>query len=623
MSIGKIESFCIDPTETVAFVGTLTGQIVAINIDDFKKLHVVTAHSGGIQAIVCHQSLPYVAALSTDRTVSVWSYKNGLKRELHRILRVSVRDLRPFNDHSYIPPVHSTSQALGFHDKEKRFVTRTGNAGVLEVAFSEDGSYDIITCVRLHHDSDLISARYAHDSDLLLTGSIDGSFVLSLNGSELSRWDIGNNVHWAEFISGTTYLLASDRRCVVRLDISGSEDTVIGEAFTRDDLEHVTYNHKSRRAYVGSFDRRIYEIHTDTCVPIRTVFHAPFKCRWVKTLDRDPSLMLVQCRNGGLYKVDCENSKYLDEIKETRPALWTGVSLPTGDLLLSGEGPHCVTIKQGSPLPLDSWSNRFHQEKVQLDLSPDTYTKRMAFHHGSSMLILGRTNGDIVLVHDAAVVRTVNVSDAVRDLVVTPHRLECFAASEDGRVYRVDLETGTVSEVFRSEDQPIWGLAYNVERDLLVAAERTGQSYILEVNNNFSVLHRISAARSKRLKWIDSNSLLYNKRDELFRFDLDSRSETQLIAGQGNTIEDFIWDEEKRYLVLIGYTCNVTLCDFSSGFALSCVPDQVDYSKGVLWLSSSRAGDGQELDFVTFGRSGSAHRFRIHDEKLLALGPIL
>lgn len=65
----------------------------------------------------------------------------------------------------------------------------------------------------------------------------------------------GGNIHWAEYVCGSTYLLASDLRFVARIDISREDSVLIGGQFTRDDLEHVTFNQSTHRALVGSFDR--------------------------------------------------------------------------------------------------------------------------------------------------------------------------------------------------------------------------------------------------------------------------------------------------------------------------------------------------------------------------------
>jgi WD40 repeat protein len=198
----------------VDFAGNISGQLSVIDIDELRILHETQAHAGGIQAVAAHPQLPYVAALATDRSVSVWSYDE--EGSLRRVCSIPLRNIKPVNDEDEVPYVQSTSQALGFHDSRRRIVTRSGNAGLVELEFTKDGSYSIVNCARIHRDADLISVRFAKNSDLVLSGSIDGEFVLSERGQLIRRWDVGHNVHWAEHLSDTTYLLASDRRCVAR-----------------------------------------------------------------------------------------------------------------------------------------------------------------------------------------------------------------------------------------------------------------------------------------------------------------------------------------------------------------------------------------------------------------------
>lgn len=155
-------------------------------MDKFEVRHNVQAHSGVIQAIACHRVLPYITALSTDRHVSIWRYSNAGAMEPLSIL--SLRSVKPDNDSCDVPYVHSTSQAIGFHDSKPRVVTRSANAGLFEFEFDDNGTMRTIQCRRFLGDADLISVRYVKDSDAILSGSIDGQFVLSENGELVRRW---------------------------------------------------------------------------------------------------------------------------------------------------------------------------------------------------------------------------------------------------------------------------------------------------------------------------------------------------------------------------------------------------------------------------------------------------
>jgi hypothetical protein len=620
----KYESMCIDPTEKWLYAGNACGEVHSIDIDTFTIKNRVQANTGIVQAIMAHKRLPYVATLSTDRTVTVLRREN---ERLTPLVSIALRDIHPSNDTELIPPVQSTSQALGFHSRKPRLVTRSGNAGVTEVEFNHEGGYRVLWCVRLHADADLISARYVNNGDQILSGAIDGQFVLSEGGREIRRWQIGDgaNVHWAEHLSKTTYLIASDIRYVARVDISGKAEPFIGPQFTKDDLEHVTYNKKSKRAFVATFDRRIYEIETTTCRPIRTAFEAPFKCRWVKTLERDPRILLVQCRNGGLYKANLDTGHCLAAIRQTPDALWTSVRLKNDTLMFAGEG-NALTLLEPSGVEKLSRSTHYKMRRVRLNIDGNTYTKRMAIDSVCKKLILGRTNGDLVEVGltrgrkhmQPRVIR--NLGSAVRDITLEPDAPIVYAACEEGSVYRLHLDTGRDLAKWQSPvGQPIWSLAHNPTRAILAVAERDGSLFFLDDESLEAIGVGPAMGRPKRMKFESQDSLIYNHRDELYRLDLRNLFATRVVGPLGNTIEDFIWDEERRYLVMIGYTQNLTLCDYYTGEVLSSVPDQIDYSKGLAWATSKGS---YPLDFVTFGRSGTAHLFRIHDEKILALGPL-
>ena len=71
---------------------------------------------------------------------------------------------------------------------------------------------------------------------------------------------------------------------------------------------------------------------------------------------------------------------------------------------------------------------------------------------------------------------------------------------------------------------------------------------------------------------------------------------------------------------IINYATDVVLCDLETGEALATCADQIDYSKGLVFLEPDDPA-AYPLDFITFGRSGTAHLFRIHNEKCVQLGP--
>jgi len=621
----KFESMALGPREDFVVAGTLDGQLYILDVGRWSVVSATQAHAGAIQAVAAHPALPYVAALSTDRSVSVWSHVSGA---LRHVCTIPIRKIFPPNDKTIIESVHSTSQALGFHDTQRRMVTRSGNSAVVEIDFEDDGSFWVRSCVRLHGSADLISARYVHGGDAVLTGSIDGQLVLSHNGTEVRRWifDARANIHWAEWITGDEYLLASDLRNVFRIDINLTEPLVTGRIFTRDDLEHVTFNRASGRAYVASFDRNIYEIDPATCNPVGIAFRAPFKCRWIKTLVSDPDVLLVQCRNGGLYKVDVMRKKQIGSLNFAPDALWTAVRVGN-DILIAGEGSKLHRYRNFAPSSADR-SPIFIKSAFDISHCLDSYTKRMAWDKVHRRLFLARTNGDLLRVAcntdftNCNVDLSLNLGSAVRDIAIDPTGSFVFAACEGSQVFRISAESGAVGSTWRSApDQPVWSLAHAPERGILAAAERGGKLAILDDVSLEEIDTEISTGRPKRMK-VDGDILFFVKRDELHKLDLSTGVTGCHVQEVGNTIEDFIWDAERRYLILVGYHQNIILCDYDTGDMLCTVPDQAEYTKGVIWANPSGDRDSYPLDFLTFGRSGIPHLFRVYDERILALGPI-
>jgi WD40 repeat protein len=618
----KFESFCMDPEERWVFAGNLSGQITVIDIDSFSILGETQAHAGTIIAMAAHPTLPYISCSSQDQTVSVWTYdKNGLLKPL---CVASIRDVRPSNDTEHIDYIVSIAQTLAFHSTKRQIVTRSGNGGVLELEFNDMGDIHLLRCTRLHAEHDVMTARYVHDSDMVLSGSGDGKLILSNQGEVLRSWQIDRkNVHGIEHLSGDDYLVASDGRLVARLNICDEKKLIVGPRFTEDHFEQVSFNPVSSRAFGTSFDRNVYEVDPVTCNPINIVFKAPFKCRWIKTLHRQPSILILQVRNGGLYKVNVDSQKSIGIIKNTPDALWTGVTDNNGDILLSGEGESLLRL---SITDVDTMALKpvFSVKKTQLELPSGTYTKRMDFQHSTGYLVLGRTDGDIFVVKDNSCRRLTNLGSAIRDLAIVEDKPELFVCTEDGYGYKLNLETGEKLCTFSSPHSfALWSLAYNPQRNIVAFLERYGSISILSADDFSPVPLDLHAGRTKRAKWVDADRLFVSHGSELYVVDMKSGQEKMLVSGVSNTIEDFIWDKGQNYLILISYNCLLGLYDFNTGNLLSEAPDQIDYSKGIMWVPQLENGKTYPLDFLTFGRSGTAHHFRIHNETLIAFGPVV
>jgi WD40 repeat protein len=618
----RYECFCVDPGERWLYAGNTSGQISVIDVKSFTIAREYQAHIGTVRALAAHPSLPYLAAFANDRCVTLWKREDD--GSLGLISCMSVRDIPCSNDDGYVAPILSHTVALGFHSTERRLVTRSGNGGVLEMEFDDGGCIRPLWCVRLHGDWDVQMTRYTSGSDQVLSAGRDGCLVLSDSGRELRRWRFGSTVtHWAEPVGGSTYLIASDAGRVLRLDLASDSEPVMGDRFARDDMEYVTYNKASGRAFATSFDRNVYEVDPTTCHAKGVVYSPGYKCIWAKELERSPGTLLVQSRNGGLYKADANTGQTLGVIKETPDALWSGVNLPGGDFLIAGEGANLTRLRYKGVDPIARQS-LFDTEQFPTDMPSDTYTKRMVLQPSTGKLVLGRTDGDIWVGADSSFQRLTNLGSAVRDLAVAPKGNDLFAVTEDGRALKLDLASGEVRLTYCSEGEffprAIWTLAYNPVRDLLAFAEFGGDLHVVSAAD-FSPLKVFACPRPKRMRWVDSNRLLFGASDGVHSYTVGGEPEP-LVTGMQNTVEDFIWDFRRQYLLLICYQCTIGLCDFDTGEKLDVVRDQMDYSKGLAWLDASVDPRGYPWDFITWGRSGMAHQFRIHDERLMALGPV-
>lgn len=619
----RYECFCVDPQERLMFAGNISGQISVLDIDKFEIIREVQAHSGVMRALAAHPTLPYLAGMANDHCVTIW--KRGDDGSLELVCNTSYRNIPCMNDDAAIPAITSHSVALGFHETARRLVTRTGNGGVVELEFDDHGSVEVKWSVRAHGEWDVQMTRYVVGSDMVLSAGRDGCLVLIEHGRELRRWQLGDSVaHWAEHLEGSIYLIASDTCRVARVDLASDADPVWGERFAHDDMEFITLNRRSGRAFATSFDRNVYEVDPATCQSKGVVYSPGYKCIWAKTLERAPSILLVQSRNGSLHKADLETGRALAVIKECPDALWSAVNLPGGDLLAAGEGNYLTRLEMAGVCPM-SRAPRFKVRTIALEMNPDSYTKRMVRQESTGLIAMGRADGEIWIGANNSFRRLLNVHSAVRDIAVAPDQPDLFAVTEDGRALKIDLRSGEIKLSYQSPGAPfplaLWALAYNPARDLLALAEFGGRVVLVSASD-FSVVGKLHCERVKRMRWTGGDQLLYGSSEGVYSYTLGRAEPEVLLTGMQNTVEDFIWDARRQYLLVIGYQCAIGLFDYRTGEQLDHVRDQMDYPKGIAWLDATVDAQLYPWDFVTWGRSGSMHHFRIHDGRIIALGPL-
>jgi WD40 repeat protein len=613
---GKIDSFCINDNEDIIYAGNNSGEILLINVSNWQVINRFQANFGNIVVITLHKTLPYIASLGMDRTISILEILSP--NELKLITKFSLRSVEAWNDVQRFFPGRTEAQPLAFHPTEKKLVTKNASSALLEISFEND-KVEIIHCTRMHSYSDLMTVLY-HTDNSVLSGS-QGKVILSNNKVIINEWDFfERNIHWFEPIEDNIYLIASDEFRVFKFDVTDQNPIIVGPIITKDDLEHVTYNKVSKRAFIAGFDRNVYEININDCTSMGIVFEAPFKMRWIKTLENNPDILIIQCRNGGLYKVSLSEKKIIATIKETPESLWTSDFNKKGDIILGGDGSKIHKIEIKDDLNLQSRIPLLEFSVLTDALDQVGYTKRLVVDNEGNTYI-GRTDGKLYVLKAEKLSLLTKTGSAIRDLAFNNVSNTIFVALESGMVLVINASDGKILESYLSDNnQPIWSIAFNPKRKYLVMAENGGLIHIIDIENGNRIKSFNEGSRPKRMKWISDDILLFNRIGDLMMLNCENWELKELTSKIGNTIEDFIVDLSNNYLLMISYTHQIILCDLNTGEILDETFDQCDYSKGISWLYNvGTSGRQYPLDFLTYGRSGECHLYRIQDEAIFSL----
>jgi WD40 repeat protein len=616
----KITSFVLDSSEKYLLCGTLGGSVVILTTDSLSVISRIRTSVGSIEVIAIHPSKPLAASLAMDHSITLIDISQPAKPKI--LDRFCSRDECAENEYyENIVPNQSLSQALCFHPTEVKLATRTGNGALLELEYKD------FHLVRLRanrlHDTDLITTRYVSDGQALLSGA-GGDIVLSREGKELARWSIGErNHHWFEPLSSHRFLVACDELHAVIIDINNHKRVQIGPKFMRDDFEHVTYNPVSKQAFASGFDGDIYQLDPDNLEPLGIVWRAPYKLRWIKTLPSAPHILMVHSFNGAIYRYNMNDRCVEAHYKQTPHAIWS-CSRAENRMVFAGEGPYLVTATIQDPANQDAVPNIKIDNYIvkQSDLS---YTKRLVRVPGSTeRFLLGQKNGRILEISEGECRTLLDCQEEIRDITYSTKKHCVYACTERGRLYCLDVNNGQVVALYSAADgQPQWSLALNEEREVIALAGRRGELQILNANDLSPTKHAShQCARPKRMKWL-GDELIFVQTDELKRFSLSEDKVFDYVSACENTIEDFIWDLNFNYLVLVCYKTELVLCDLSSGQKKCVMPDQADFSKGLEWISQTNNPDVYPLDFLTFGRMGMLQLYRIHNDRIFSLGSSL
>lgn len=605
MEFGKINALALAPNDEEVIAGDQNGKLIVFDSADLSVKSVVDAHWGSISAVACRPDDGLVAALSMDRHVSLWKYSRG---KLDFIDRISLRVDRIEPGGRPVQPLRSESQALGIHPRMNLIATRNCQGDLLYLEFDER-MLRPVRSVQVNEMFDMVSCQFTGNGDQILTGTVRGNIALVENGKVIREWKLEDEtVHWFERISETVFLIASDSRRVAELDLATFQLRA-GEPFARDDFEHITRNSRTGSVYASSFDRKIYEIDPNGLCPKRVVAELPFKLRWVKVLTGLDGSLVVQCRNGALYRLCPETGKILAVARQTPFAIWTGVFDRSNRILFAGEAPEVAS------LTIDSSGHVVREKYAAIDpVDGLPYIKRLA---KGKAVYAGRIDGAILRIENGNYEILFKSNSGIRDIVIDPEEAFLFFADEGGQAGRIDLSTGRLAAQWRSQ-KPLRSLALRPDGKYLAVSERIGDLVFLNADDLSEIYREKESRTAKRMKWFDSDNLLYNVASRVFVHDFSARKSRPLVPAIGNTVEDFCWDPEQRYLLTVNYTREVVLADFKTGTVLDRVLDDVDYSKGILWLGASEfARKWGASSFATFGRDGRVSVYSIFEERLV------
>ncbi|MDZ7712591.1 MAG: hypothetical protein U5L06_05535 [Rhodovibrio sp.] len=326
--------------------------------------------------------------------------------------------------------------------------------------------------------------------------------------------------------------------------------------------------------------------------------------RWIKTLRRDPDILIAQCFNGGLYRVDLSDGTVQHTLKQTPPALWSGhVDGPGIDL--AGDPAEVSRLVRVGTEP-DTLRPVFRRERLGTRPETASYVKRL--WRGRSRRFLGQTDGQVLDASSTPFRVLAELGDTIRDIASDAGERWVFACTEDGRALKLDAEDGRVLAEWRSPSgEPLWSLAYTDDGNRLAVAERRGRLQILDGTDLSELKAWSTTSRPKRMRWLDGVKLAHVQTKTLNVFDYDHGISTIWVEDCGNTIEDFTWDDGRRYLAVVGYRTEIAVCDFASG------------RKSLRSARPGRLHQGCRLGTLGRGR-GSTLSLRLHDVRALGHG---
>lgn len=577
--------------------GDKSGYLSLLRSNNLELVSTTRACSSTIQSISTNKQSGEFAALALDYTVI-----HGVVKDGNISINKKISGINYIKDDDYALQ-RSESQAVSLNPLNNYLAFRNPDVSCSIIDINDD--YKVISVIRFENDSDIVTVMWANEWHLLVgfVNGVVGRYDIRSEQAILVKLEgINESIHWFEKIDNEKFILATDARCVVDLNPNTMEYR-IGDKFSRDDFEHISYDQQNKIAYATSFDRNIYQIDINTLTSIKVIYHASFKLRWLEVFyENNKPFLIAQVRNGSLLRIDPEAQNVTHTVKNTPPALWSYTKY-NGDMLFFGE-EGVFEQKEGIVYPSEKYAN------VKNDYS-EAYIKRA--QSLDDILAFGGTSGllHIYIKNDNEL--KIDLGSPVRDLCIKENG-DIYVVVESGQLIHCEAINNyyPVTVYTSPRNEPLWSLAYNKYFKFVAIGERYGKISILDTNTHKEII-TTSSKLPKRMKWIDDNRLITSSSANLDLIeykDGEWHHYEDFYFGAYNTVEDFIVIDDNRVLLGINYDRYIQGWHVGTGEVLQRSYWGRDYAKGIMNLDDKD-------QFIVYGRNAEVRKFNIHDNELL------
>jgi hypothetical protein len=479
-------------TNKYIIAGDKQGYVYLFNTKSLKCIHKLRATCSIIQSISFHYERLEFLLLSIDFSIIYCRVKDS-----------KIEILNKFSGLEYITNdnyrvVMSESQAVAISKENALIAFRNPTAALTILDCNNLNNPVLINTIRFDCPGDIVTLHW-HDNQNLLVGFGSGEILLTDTKNIIQQWkheELNETIHWFEPLPNNQYIIATDSRRIVHLDLN-TRKIKLGPVFAKDDFEHICYDIESKRVFATSFDRNIYEICLKTLSAKSVIYTAPFKLRWLNIIKiNGKSFLIAQVRNGSIHKICLETKNLIGSIQGCTQTLWTAIDLK-GKRRIFGENKCFIKTTH------DIYETE-HALDTLSTIYKDHYIKR-SFGNNDN-IVTGGTNGLIAYYNTAnSEKRYYHLHSAIRDLCLTD-KGELFVITENGELwYSPNPQKHDPSIKFKTSSEPLWSLAYNNYFQLLSVGERMGRLLIFD--KHFNLIIESDTRLPKRMKWIDNNKL--------------------------------------------------------------------------------------------------------------------